>query len=95
MQIFLYLIIMLIGAFIGSKNFIPEKFENKLSTLQNMCLLFLLGIMGYKIGINNDILTNFHRIGFKAFLIALLCIAFSILFVKLSYTMGGGSKNDN
>ena len=95
MQIFLYLIIMLGGAFIGSKDFISEKFENKLSTLQNMCLLFLLGIMGYKIGVNNEILSNFYKIGFKAFLIAFLCITFSIIFVKLSCNLWGGNKNDN
>jgi len=85
---------MIIGAFIGAKGFIPKKVDNKLSSLQTICLLFLLGIMGYKIGINNDILSNFYKIGFKAFLIAGLCITFSIIFVKVTYGFLGG-KNDN
>lgn len=94
MQIILYLIIMLIGAFIGSKGVIPKKIDNKLSSLQTLCLLFLLAVMGYKIGINNDILSNFYKIGFKAFFIAALCIAFSIIFVKATYGILGG-RNDN
>ena len=95
MQIFLYLIIMLIGAFIGSRDLTSKSFDGKLSTFQNVCLLFLLGIMGYKIGINNDILTNFYKIGFKSFFIAFLCIFFSIAFVKFTTCIGGRSKNDN
>lgn len=94
MQIILYLIIMVIGAFIGSKGFIPKKIDEKLSSLQTICLLFLLAVMGYKIGINNDILSNFYRIGFKAFFIAALCITFSIIFVKATYGILGG-RDDN
>ncbi len=94
MQIILYLIIMIIGAFIGSRGFIPKRVDDKLSSLQTFCLLFLLAVMGYKIGINNDILSNFHKIGFKAFFIAALCITFSIIFVKVSYGILGG-RDDN
>lgn len=85
---------MLMGAFIGSRGFIGKKFEAKLNSLQTACLLFLLGVMGYKIGINNDILNNFHKIGFKALSISVLCILFSILFVKIGFKAIGGNHDN-
>lgn len=93
MQILLYILIIVIGAIIGSKGKTSKKIDNNLVAIQNGCLFFLLAVMGYKIGSNNDILSNFHRIGFEAFIISVSCIAFSILFVKLFFNMSG-DKND-
>lgn len=87
------MLIIFIGAIIGSKGKVSKKIDNNLIAIQNSCLFFLLAIMGYKIGSNNDILSNFHKIGLKAFIISLSCIAFSILFVKIFFKITGG-KND-
>ncbi|WP_321329588.1 LysO family transporter [uncultured Ilyobacter sp.] len=83
MRIILYIAIILFGYIIGSKKLFPERLESRLSAFQNICLLFLLGIMGYKIGANKDIIENFSSIGIKSLIISSLCIFFSILFVKI------------
>lgn len=93
MQILLYIVIILIGYIIGSKNLFPKKLESQLSVLQNICLLFLLGIMGYKIGSNREIIKNFREIGIKSLIISSFCIFFSILFVKI--LCRGIKKNNN
>ncbi|ADO83631.1 LysO family transporter [Ilyobacter polytropus] len=83
MRIIFYIAIILFGYIMGSKKLFPEKLENRLSAFQNICLLFLLGIMGYKIGANKDIIKNFSNIGIKSLIISSLCIFFSVLFVKI------------
>lgn len=39
--------------------------------------------MGVNIGVNNDVVSNFYKIGLQAFILAVFSIVFSILFVKL------------
>lgn len=92
MRIILYIVIILIGYLIGKKNMFPRKMEHRLTTLQNICLIFLLGVMGYKIGSNDEILKNFHEIGVESLVVASLSIFFSILFVKI---LCAGMKDKN
>ncbi|MCT4565373.1 MAG: LysO family transporter [Maledivibacter sp.] len=83
MRILLYIVIISIGALMGYKDIISEKVFSKTSSIQYMCLLFLLFIMGIKIGINKEVLLSFHRLGFNAVIISIFSIVFSVLGVKI------------
>lgn len=83
MRILLYIVIITIGAIVGYKELVSEKIFSKMSTIQYMCLLFLLFVMGIKIGINKNVLLSFHKLGLTAVVISFFSISFSILGVKL------------
>lgn len=83
MRILLYVVIISGGAFLGYKELLSKKLISKLDIIQYLCLLFLLFLMGFKIGINRSILLSFHKLGLNAMVISLLSIIFSILGVKL------------
>ncbi len=93
MQILSYLIIIIIGVLIGSRVTLNEKFSNKLMLFQDLCLLFLLFVMGYKIGSNDKILGSLKQIGIESFIIASLCIVFSIIFTKIGVKILGGNHD--
>lgn len=78
-----YLGILILGGIIGFKGKLSPKLEGKLNTIQTVCLLFLLFIMGITIGINDDIISNIFSIGLKAGIISVFTVGFSILFVHL------------
>lgn len=79
MRIIIYLIIIILGFFLGNKQVFSKKILNKLNSIQYICLLFLLFIMGINIGINKKILLSFHHLGFSALIITVFSIFFSIL----------------
>ncbi len=83
MRILLYIGIISMGAMVGYKELVSEKVFSKMGTIQYMCLLFLLFVMGIKIGINENVLLSFHKLGFTAIVISFFAISFSILGVKL------------
>lgn len=76
-----YLGILAIGGMIGYKDKIGEGLEKNLNKIQNICLLFLLFIMGITIGINEEVISNIFSIGFKAAIISIFTILFSIIAV--------------
>ena len=55
-RLILYLALLIIGGMIGYKDLISEKFNSKLGIIQNICLLFLLFIMGIRIGLDDNCL---------------------------------------
>ncbi|RKD27912.1 Membrane protein of unknown function [Caminicella sporogenes DSM 14501] len=83
MRILLYLAIISLGAYIGFKELVPKKISGKVSSIQYVCLLFLLFVMGVKIGTNKEILRLFPKLGFTALIISIFSIIFSILGVKV------------
>ncbi|WMM23261.1 LysO family transporter [Tissierella sp. MB52-C2] len=83
MRLILYLGILVLGGFVGYKDKISEKLEANLDTIQSICLLFLLFVMGITIGINEEVMTNLFSIGLKAFIISIFTILFSIVFVYI------------
>ncbi len=93
-RILLYVVIISIGAFIGYKNLFSKGIMNKLDKIQHICLLFLLFIMGVKIGINEEILKAFPRLGFSALIISSMSIIFSILGVRLISKYINSSKKE-
>ncbi|HEY8361463.1 MAG TPA: LysO family transporter [Tissierellaceae bacterium] len=78
-----YLGVLVLGGIIGYKFKLSSKFEEKLVTVQTICLLFLLFVMGVTIGINDEIISNIFAIGLKAAVISIFTVGFSILFVFL------------
>jgi len=81
--ILLYLFIILVGAWLGARGRLSEKFTSKLSKLQFASLLVLLFIMGISIGVNDEVVNGFFKLGWQAFVLAAFSVGFSILFVKL------------
>ncbi len=75
--------ILFVGAIFGYKDLINPKLDKNLGRIQNICLLFLLFMMGITIGINDEIVKNIFGIGVKAFVIAIFTILFSIVFVRI------------
>jgi predicted tellurium resistance membrane protein TerC len=80
-RLLLYIGVILLGAFISYKGKISEKILDKLNIIQTLCLLFLLFIMGIKIGIDEKVISSFFNIGFKAIIMSIFTVGFSILFV--------------
>lgn len=78
-QILLYVIIMACGMFLTQKNIIPNAIKKKLGHLQTIALLILICAMGYKIGIDDTILSNFKNIGIESFIFAIFTGGGSIL----------------
>lgn len=86
--IILYVVIMACGLFLARKGIIPERIKPKLGHCQTFALIFLLGVLGYKLGSDKRLLEEIHLIGFQAFSIAVMSVVFSILFVYLFYRKG-------
>lgn len=84
-DIFIYVCIMVFGAILVRKNFLPKFILKKISILQTLSLYILLGAMGLKIGADKDLIKSLHILGLKSFIIAIFTIIFSIIFVKLVY----------
>ena len=83
MRILLYIFILLAGAFISSKGKISELVLKNLSKLQYACLLLLLFIMGVNIGINDQIISTFGKLGMQAIVLSLSSIVLSVAAVRL------------
>ena len=88
-----YLGILFIGALIGYKDLVKGKLGDNLGLIQDICLLFLLFTMGITIGLNEEVVNNILGLGFKALVISICTIIFSILSVRvikgLVITKGG------
>lgn len=80
-RLLLYLGVILLGAFISYKGKISDIILDKLNIIQTLSLLFLLLIMGIKIGIDENVIRSFFNIGFKAIIMSIFTVGFSILFV--------------
>lgn len=89
-DIILYVAIILVGYFITKKGLIPKFIDNKVGMLQSLSLFFLLGMMGYKIGANKELLSNFHILGINSIIISICAILGSIVLVHIVYR--GGKK---
>lgn len=83
--ILLYIVIMGIGIFLARKGFIPNRMKNKLQHFQNFSLMFLLGVLGYKLGSDDKLLADIDKLGVQSVVIAAFSIGFSILFVHIFY----------
>ncbi|WP_026475824.1 LysO family transporter [Alkaliphilus transvaalensis] len=82
MDILLYLGILLVGAFIGFKDNKKLPLLKYTGEIQTFALLFLLFVMGIKIGLDREIIYSFRIIGLQGTVLALASIIFSILGVR-------------
>lgn len=89
-DIILYVAIILVGYFITKKGLIPKFIDNKVEMLQSFSLFFLLGMMGYKIGADRELLSKFHILGINSVIITICAIIGSVLLVHIVYR--GGKK---
>ncbi len=83
MNILLYIGIMLIGAFLGNRELLPKFLMKRMDTIQFLCLLLLLFIMGVSIGLDEEVIQSFGTIGVRGIIYALASILFSVLGVRL------------
>ena len=83
LRLALYLGILIVGGAIGYMDKVSPKLESNLGMIQNICLLFLLFIMGITIGINEEVFSNLLSIGLKAGVISIFTVGFSMIFVRL------------
>lgn len=79
----MYIFIILAGAFISSRVNLSELLTKNLSKIQSGCLLLLLFVMGVNIGINDEIISTFGKLGLQAVVLALCSIVLSVGAVKL------------
>ena len=79
LRILLYILIISLGCFLSSKGYMSKKVQNKSALLQTASLFLLLGTMGYKIGSDEKIISDFHTIGFQSLTISIFSIIFSVL----------------
>lgn len=84
-QILFYILIISFGAFLAKKKLIPDSVKKRLSTLQSLSLFILLGTMGYKIGVDDTILSNFKIIGKQSVIFALCTTIGSVLLTYLCF----------
>jgi uncharacterized membrane protein YbjE (DUF340 family) len=82
-RILLYVVIILIGAFIGNRGKLSDMVVKNLSKIQFACLMLLLFIMGVNIGINEQIISSFGKLGLQALVLALSSVVLSIAAVRL------------
>lgn len=83
MRIILYIVILCIGAYLGYGDRLSKKVLDKLSHIQCICLLGLLFIMGINIGINEEVVHTFYKLGYQSLVLSIFSIIFSILGVKM------------
>lgn len=93
-RLLLYLAILILGAYIGFKDKISDKLKKQLNNIQNICLLFLLFIMGIKIGIDENVINSFFSLGLKAVIMTLFTVGFSIIgvFIVSKFILGKRDK---
>lgn len=99
LRLLLYLLLLLAGGIIGYNDLASEKLQSRLGKIQTICLLFLLFTMGIRIGLDENVVSSFFNIGFKAIILGVFSVLFSVLFVKLvrNFIIGKkeGKTSDN
>ncbi|MDD3839947.1 MAG: LysO family transporter [Clostridia bacterium] len=78
-----YLVFIAIGWIIGYLDIIPNNMGEGISKAQFICLLFILFIMGLKIGLDATIINSWDSIGFKAFVLACGSILGSLFLTRI------------
>lgn len=81
LRILLYISLMLLGFIVGRKGNLGKALIKKLDSIQLVCLLFLLFIMGVSMGIDPNVMSSFSFLGFKGIIFASFSIIFSVFFI--------------
>lgn len=99
-DLFLFGFFMLVGCLIGLKGIGKDVMSSKIGVVQEIIILVLIFVMGVGIGKDEKIVKNIFSLGFKAAVIAILTVTFSVLAVHLFARLRGKHKenknvNDN
>ncbi|MGL5053639.1 MAG: LysO family transporter [Cetobacterium sp.] len=89
LRILLYIFIISCGIFLSKHDLIPFCIKSKTNIFQTTCLFFLLGVMGYKIGSNEQIIREFPQLGLRALIIAILSIVGSVIVTAVFFKKVG------
>lgn len=95
----LYLGLMGLGVFIGSKKMSPQKEYRWIGKIQLVGLIVLITALGIQIGSDDQVVSSLKEIGVSAFVISAFSMAGSVLFVYLTrkwigLNKEGGRKDD-
>lgn len=77
-RLLLYLAMLFIGIYIGSKKMSGEKEYSVVQKAQTAALIILLFTMGIKVGADDKVISSMKTIGWNAFVITVFSIAASI-----------------
>ena len=77
--------VIVLGYLLIRYGLLPKVFKNHTETFQSVSLCFMLMLLGYKIGINENVRNNIHILGFKSLVIAVIVVLMCILFVHVFY----------
>lgn len=93
-RLLMYLAVILLGAVVGARAGLSDGFKKGLGSIQTACLIFLLVVMGIKIGMDEQVIQSFLQIGFNAVVMSVFTISFSILAVVMikRFVVGGEQK---
>jgi len=93
-RLLMYLVVIMLGALVGAKASLGDQLKKRLGSIQTSCLLFLLGVMGIKVGMDQGVVDSFFQIGYRAVVMSIFTISFSILgvFLVKRLVTGGGAK---
>lgn len=96
LRIALYISIIAAGAFLGARGKLSDRFTGKLSVLQFGSLLFMLFVMGINIGVNDEVVNGFYKLGLQAVVLAAFSILFSVILVRLvvGIVQSGGKDSE-
>ncbi len=81
LRLVIYLSILFLGGLIGYKKGIKKEISNKIDTIQIACLLFLLFVMGVRMGLDDKVISSFLNLGYQAVVLSVFSIIFSVIFV--------------
>lgn len=93
-RLLMYLAVIMLGALIGAKASLGDQLKKRLGSIQTACLLLLLGVMGIKIGMDQGVIDSFLQIGYRAIVMSIFTISFSIIavFMVKRLVTGGAAK---
>lgn len=97
--LFLYLGLMGLGVFIGSKKMSSEKEYAWIGKIQFVALIILIAALGIQIGSDDKVVSSMKEIGVSAFVIAAFSMTGSVLCVYIvrkwiGLNKEGGQKDD-
>ena len=81
LRLVIYLSILVLGGLIGYKKGIRKEISDKIDMIQIMCLLFLLFVMGVRMGLDDKVISSFLSLGYQAVVLSVFSIVFSVVFV--------------
>ncbi|WP_430821591.1 LysO family transporter [Carboxylicivirga caseinilyticus] len=85
MTSYIVIFLFVVGIIIGRQLKDKEKTRKKVDKSVTYAVYLLLFLLGISVGINDDIIQNFSRIGYKALLLTFGAVAGSVLLAKLVY----------